>query len=183
MNDAPPVIEIHHELELVVIDGVKIAWPLLRALGEATRPGRWFRVTGVDKEHGVSTIETREFPVQYAPDCDRALSCICDAFQCPAASMCARCNHLSRATKRDLACWAMLMELRADEGHCVTVLADNVDHNTQPNCAIQCNGEWTGWADKRFAANTLQEALEAAVAECRAFVPTVKERRVGKSHG
>lgn len=72
---------------------------------------------------------------------------------------------------RDLACWAIVMELRSEEGHTVTILPDNVDVNEQPNCAIECNGEWTGWEEKRFAANTLLEALQAAVTECRAWAP------------
>jgi len=57
--------------------------------------------------------------------------------------------------------------LRADEGDSVTLLCDNPDFNGQPNCAIECNGYWTNWQDRRFAADTLQGALELAYFECR----------------
>src|ERR1700723_3484040 len=44
---------------------------------------------------------------------------------------------------------------RADDGDSVTILCNNPDFNGQPNCAIVCNGDWTGWVDKRFAADTV----------------------------
>lgn len=55
--------------------------------------------------------------------------------------------------------------LRADEGDSVTILCDNPDFNGQPNCAIICNGDWTGWVDKRFAADTVLDALSMAMVE------------------
>lgn len=55
--------------------------------------------------------------------------------------------------------------LRAEEGDSVTILCDNPDFNEQPNCAIECCGDWTGWLHKRFAANTLLDALSMAVTE------------------
>ena len=57
--------------------------------------------------------------------------------------------------------------LRADEGNSVTLLCDNPDFNGQPNCAVECNGYWTNWQDRRFAADTLEGALELAYFECR----------------
>jgi hypothetical protein len=55
--------------------------------------------------------------------------------------------------------------LRSDEGDSVTILCDNPDFNGQPNCAIECCGDWTGWLHKRFAADTLLDALSMAMVE------------------
>lgn len=55
--------------------------------------------------------------------------------------------------------------LRADEGDSVTIMCDNPDFNGQPNCAIECCGDWTGWLHKRFAADTLLDALSMAMVE------------------
>lgn len=55
--------------------------------------------------------------------------------------------------------------LRADEGDSVEILSDNPDFNGQPNCAIVCCGDWTGWLHKRFAADTLLDALSMAMVE------------------
>lgn len=57
--------------------------------------------------------------------------------------------------------------LRADEGDSITLFCDNPDFNGQPNCAIECNGYWTNWQDRRFAADTIEGALELAYFECR----------------
>lgn len=57
--------------------------------------------------------------------------------------------------------------LRADEGDSVTLLCDNLDFNGQPNCAVECNGYWTSWHDKRFIGDTLEAALKLAYFECR----------------
>lgn len=63
--------------------------------------------------------------------------------------------------------------LRADEGDSVNILCDNPDFNGQPNCAIECCGDWTGWLHKRFAADTLLDALSMAVTERR--LPSPRE--------
>lgn len=55
--------------------------------------------------------------------------------------------------------------LRADEGDGVTILCDNPDFNGQPNCAVICNGGWTSWEDRRFAADTILDALSMAATE------------------
>ena len=55
--------------------------------------------------------------------------------------------------------------LRADEGDSVTLLCDNPDFNGQPNCAVVCNGDWTSWVDRRFAADTILDALSMAATE------------------
>lgn len=54
--------------------------------------------------------------------------------------------------------------LREEEGDSVTILCDNPDG--PPNCAIECNGSWTGWEDKRFVGADLIEALSAAYLQC-----------------
>ena len=70
-------------------------------------------------------------------------------------------NNLEHATEI-----VRLIELlRADEGDSVTILCDNPDFNGQPNCAIECCGDWTGWLHKRFAADTLLDTLSMAVTE------------------
>jgi len=70
-------------------------------------------------------------------------------------------NNLEHATEI-----VRLIELlRADEGDSVTILCDNPDFNDQPNCAIECCGDWTGWLHKRFAADTLLDALSMAATE------------------
>lgn len=55
--------------------------------------------------------------------------------------------------------------LREREGNSVTILCDNPDFNGQPNCAVICNGDWTDWQDKRFAQDTILDALSAAMIE------------------
>ena len=53
-------IEIDDHNDIATIYGTKISGGLLRALGEPTPPGRWFRV--IKCENGVSTIETKFEP-------------------------------------------------------------------------------------------------------------------------
>ncbi len=58
--------------------------------------------------------------------------------------------------------------LRADEGDSVTLLCDNPEPRTSDeNNAIECNGYWTNWQDRRFAGETLEAALALAYFECR----------------
>jgi hypothetical protein len=65
----------------------------------------------------------------------------------------------------------MIDLLRAEEGDSVTILCDNPDFNGQPNCAVICNGDWTGWNDRRFAADTVLDALAMAMTEKRLPAP------------
>ena len=51
--------------------------------------------------------------------------------------------------------------LRSQEGDCVTIACDNPDF-TGPNSAIDCNGAWTDWNDRRFTGDNLLAALRAA---------------------
>jgi len=56
----------------------------------------------------------------------------------------------------------MLHELRREEGDSVTLLCDNPDFNGQPNNAIECNGAWTNWTERRFTGDSLTAAVRAA---------------------
>ena len=53
--------------------------------------------------------------------------------------------------------------LREEEGNTVTLMNDNFDFNGQPNCAIECEGGWTGWVQRRFTGETIADCLRAAV--------------------
>lgn len=57
--------------------------------------------------------------------------------------------------------------LRSQEADTVTLCSDNPDFNGQPNCLVICNGDWTGWEDRRFQADTMLDALRAAAIEYR----------------
>lgn len=57
--------------------------------------------------------------------------------------------------------------LRSQEADSVTLCSDNPDFNGQPNCLVICNGDWTGWEDRRFQADTVLDALRAAAIEYR----------------
>lgn len=70
--------------------------------------------------------------------------------------------------------------LRADEGDSVMICCDNPDFNGQPNCAIICNGDWTGWVDRRFAADTLLDTLSMAMTE--KMLPTPR-KVIAESNG
>lgn len=62
-----------------------------------------------------------------------------------------------------------LTYLRADEGDSVTLLCDNLDPaSPDQNNAIECNGGWTDWKDRRFQGETLGAAVQAAVEAKRA---------------
>lgn len=55
---------------------------------------------------------------------------------------------------------AMLHALREDEGDSVTLLCDNPEG--PPNNAIECNGGWTDWVDRRFGGETIEQAVRLA---------------------
>jgi hypothetical protein len=63
---------------------------------------------------------------------------------------------------RDSEIVRLINELRSEEADSVTILCENPDFNGQPNSAVICNGEWTGYEDKRFAADTILDALSMA---------------------
>jgi len=56
--------------------------------------------------------------------------------------------------------WNLVDALRAPEGDSVTLLCDNPDG--PPNNAIECNGDWTDWNDRRFSGETILECLREA---------------------
>ena len=64
---------------------------------------------------------------------------------------------------------ALLDSLRLDEGSTVTLHGNNSDFNGMPNCLVECSGEWTGWVDRRYRADTIVECLRKAKAERDAF--------------
>jgi hypothetical protein len=57
---------------------------------------------------------------------------------------------------------ALIEPLRAEEASAVTLICDNPDGD--PNNAVECWGDWTGWNILRFNGDTLADALRAAVA-------------------
>lgn len=57
---------------------------------------------------------------------------------------------------------ATINYLRADEGDTVSLLCDNPDFSGQPSNAVECNGGWTDWTDKRFNGDSLFAALNNA---------------------
>lgn len=59
--------------------------------------------------------------------------------------------------------------LREEEGDTVILFSDNPGFDGQPNRQIDCNGDWTNWADRRFGGDTLLEALEKAADEKRLY--------------
>lgn len=59
---------------------------------------------------------------------------------------------------------AAIEALRANEGDSVTLIADDPEAvSVDRQCAIDCSGDWTVWADRRFYGATIAEALAAAV--------------------
>lgn len=63
---------------------------------------------------------------------------------------------------------AALEFLRAHEGDSVTLLCDNPDG--PPDYAIECCGDWTGWAERRFSSTaeiSRHRDLVAHVAELK----------------
>jgi len=59
--------------------------------------------------------------------------------------------------------WAAIQELTAEEGCTCNVLPANPDFNGLPAYAIECNGDWTGWVDMRFAHDNQLECFRLAV--------------------
>lgn len=68
------------------------------------------------------------------------------------------------ARSNALQCWAICEELREGEASSVELLCDNPDFNGQPNNAVSVYGEWTKYHPKRFAGDTMLDALKVAQA-------------------
>ncbi len=60
--------------------------------------------------------------------------------------------------------WRSIDVLTAEEGDSVTINCANMDFNGQPNHAIDCNGHWTGYADRRFADDLMVNCFRKAIA-------------------
>lgn len=64
-----------------------------------------------------------------------------------------------------LEAWRIIEQLTSYEGDTVTILSANPDFNGQPNWAVECNGDWTDWKDRRFTDDNqlmcLRKALQA----------------------
>ena len=63
--------------------------------------------------------------------------------------------------------WRAIETLTEGEGNSVNVLCPNPDFNGQPNYAIECNGDWTDWRDRRFAHDSQVECFRLAVRALR----------------
>lgn len=59
--------------------------------------------------------------------------------------------------------WRAIEVLTDGEGDSVTILSPNPDFNGQPSYAIECNGAWTDWQDRRFADDNQVECFRLAV--------------------
>lgn len=59
--------------------------------------------------------------------------------------------------------WRCIEILTDGEGDTVIVLCANPDFNGQPNYAIECNGFWTDWQDRRFADDRQVECFRLAI--------------------
>lgn len=70
-------------------------------------------------------------------------------------------------TVPDANCMAIINELRKEEGSSVEIFCDN-SHRTvaagadDGRCAVEVTGEWTSWSAKRFEADSIIGALQAA---------------------
>lgn len=63
--------------------------------------------------------------------------------------------------------WRLIEVLSDGEGDSVTVLCPNPDFNGQPAYAIECNGMWTSYIDRRFADDSQIECFRKAVKAMR----------------
>lgn len=59
--------------------------------------------------------------------------------------------------------WRAIETLTEGEGNSVNVLCPNPDFNGQPNYAIECNGDWTNWQERRFAHDSQVECFRLAI--------------------
>lgn len=64
-------------------------------------------------------------------------------------------------------CWSIVEQLRADEADTVMLVCDNPDF-IGPGAAVECNGRWTDWDDRRFDGDNILDALRAALAARKA---------------
>lgn len=74
-------------------------------------------------------------------------------------------------------CWLAIEVLREREANSVTILCDNPEGN--PNNAIECNGDWTYYEDRRFIGDTIYACLKAAVHAYEHWCKVEAERNLG----
>jgi hypothetical protein len=60
-----------------------------------------------------------------------------------------------------LQCWTLVELLTKDEANSVTILSPNYDFGGAA-VAIEANGDWTDWKDKRYEGDTILQCLDAA---------------------
>ena len=63
--------------------------------------------------------------------------------------------------------WRLIEVLTDGEGDTVNVLCPNPDFNGQPAFAIECNGHWTEWQNRRFADDRQVKCFRKAVVSLR----------------
>lgn len=71
--------------------------------------------------------------------------------------------------------WQIIEALTKGEGNAVTTICANPDFNGQPNHAIDCCGDWTGWQERRFAHDDRAECFRMALAAFNDFSVTQPE--------
>lgn len=74
-----------------------------------------------------------------------------------------------RAAANGLEIWSIVEKLTEGEGNTLTVLPPNQDFNGQPNYAIECEADWTGWMLVRFANDSRAECFRMALAAFTSF--------------
>jgi hypothetical protein len=64
----------------------------------------------------------------------------------------------------DITAMRLIDKLRSAEGDCVTIVCDNPgDFDSSYNNAIECNGGWTDYQDRRFTGESVLQCLARAV--------------------
>lgn len=72
--------------------------------------------------------------------------------------------------------WAIIQELREEEGAAITLICDNPDFHG-PSAGVDYCAECTGWHPQRFSGENVLEALTAAKAHRDAFVRPEPEKK------
>ncbi len=92
---------------------------------------------------------------------DRAsLYALCRSLRLLHHQACDSAAYAFEAMVDDFEMMGLIHQLRSHDGDAVTILCDNAEG--EPNNAVECNGEWTGYNDDRFEGDTLLDALREA---------------------
>lgn len=70
--------------------------------------------------------------------------------------------------------WFLIETLSSEEGDSVTILCPNPDFNNLPDYAIECNGYFTNYQDRRFTGNNYFECLQEALNHKEIFYKNLK---------